>query len=560
MMTSLRHRLLGLVVLSAFGASAIAAPPKEVQEILSWVPRDAAFFVHADVAKLWKTSQAEALRKANPQNLFGQLKDLSEAIGIAPDDVQTFTVFVPRIKANGEQGRVCLAFTLSKPHNAKQVVAGLNALAEIKKIPAQFGFKSFKQIREGVYAIEEEPVGQPKSAVPAKKSEPQRTLFLFDHPNRVVILGPLGNDLAKPQTVTSGLLNEAIAAATDGKTFTFSVNFANLPDEIRQENLPQQMEPFKPILHSEAVYGHADLGELLQMKVVIKTESRPKALEAEKSLGVFKTLMQALLTTGISELKNDESSAKLVGLATQTQELLRTMTISSSESEATASVKMKPDLDIAPLLELFGDKTSKASARATTTNNLKQLALAMHNYHDAHSTMPPSAIIGKKGKPLLSWRVAVLPFVEEEQLYKKFKLDEPWDSEHNTKVLQENPMPRVFEVVGSTKPGSKETHIQVFRGRGAMYDLVQGVKLAAITDGSSNTAMIATAAKAVPWTKPDDIEYDPNSTDPASWLLWINDVTLIAMGDGSVRAIAKQLKPSTLHAIITKSGGEVVND
>src|SRR5438093_7201056 len=85
---------------------------------------------------------------------------------------------------------------------------------------------------------------------------------------------------------------------------------------------------------------------------------------------------------------------------------------------------------------------NEKEARQTSVNNLKQLALAMHNYHDTYGHLPPAALKNKKGKPLLSWRVALLPFVEEDKLYKEFRLDEPWDSAHNKKLLAK--MPKLF--------------------------------------------------------------------------------------------------------------------
>ncbi|MBX3399835.1 MAG: DUF1559 domain-containing protein [Gemmataceae bacterium] len=559
MFTRLRQFLVGALVLAVLAAPAPAAPPsKEFAEILSWVPADTALFFHADVASLWKTPQLDAFRKANPEKLYEQLMGLSEAIGIAPEDVKTFTVFMPKLKGPGDQARVCLAFTLSKPMNGKQAVAGLNALAEIKKIPEDFGFKKFKKVRDGVYAIEERRPQRP-GGKDDPKAESAKTLFFFDNPNRVVILGPNGNDLMTPQgNPKNSPIAEALAAAAEGKTAALGLNFASLPDEIRQENLPPQAEPFKPIIHSDAIVASATLGAELSVNVAIKTANRAKALEAEKSLGVFKTLMQTLLAAGTAELKKDEANAKLLGLADAAKAALSSMKFASDDSQATVSLAVKADFDIAPVFTFFS-KPGQAAARANTVNNLKQLALAMHNYDSSFGSMPPAAILGKKGKPLLSWRVAILPYIEQDNLYKQFKLDEPWDSEHNKKLLENNPMPRVFEIVGTTKPGSKETHMQVFRGNGAMFDLVQGVKITQIADGTSNTFMIAQGKTAVPWTKPDDIEYDPKK-NPHEFFLWIGDITNIAFGDGSVRTIAKTIKPATLHAHITKAGGEVIED
>src|SRR5437868_3063260 len=84
-------------------------------------------------------------------------------------------------------------------------------------------------------------------------------------------------------------------------------------------------------------------------------------------------------------------------------------------------------------------KARDSADRNTSVNSLKQIALAMHNYLNVYGHLPPAAIRDKEGRPLLSWRVALLPFLEQDQLYKRFKLDEPWDSEHNKKLLAAMP-------------------------------------------------------------------------------------------------------------------------
>ncbi|MBM4090163.1 MAG: DUF1559 domain-containing protein, partial [Planctomycetes bacterium] len=85
----------------------------------------------------------------------------------------------------------------------------------------------------------------------------------------------------------------------------------------------------------------------------------------------------------------------------------------------------------------------EAARRTSSSNNLKQIALAMHNYHDVYKKFPPRASLDANGKPLLSWRVHILPFVEEVALYEQFKLDEPWDSPHNSQLIDK--MPRVYQ-------------------------------------------------------------------------------------------------------------------
>ena len=87
----------------------------------------------------------------------------------------------------------------------------------------------------------------------------------------------------------------------------------------------------------------------------------------------------------------------------------------------------------------LADDEIDAARRAQSMNNLKQFALAMHNYHDTNGKFPAASSFDKDGKPLLSWRVHVLPYLEQAELYKQFHLDEPWDSEHNKKLIEKMP-------------------------------------------------------------------------------------------------------------------------
>ena len=98
-------------------------------------------------------------------------------------------------------------------------------------------------------------------------------------------------------------------------------------------------------------------------------------------------------------------------------------------------------------------------------NNLKQIALAMHNFHAGNNAFPRPAILDEKGKPLLSWRVAILPYIDQQALYDKFKLDEPWDSPHNKALLKE--MPAIYRCPIRTKAEPFTTTYRVMVGKGA---------------------------------------------------------------------------------------------
>lgn len=187
-------------------------------------------------------------------------------------------------------------------------------------------------------------------------------------------------------------------------------------------------------------------------------------------------------------------------------------------------------------------------------NNLKQVLLAMHSYHDTFRNFPAQASVDQAGKPLLSWRVQILPFLEYSQLYDQFKMDEPWDSPHNIKLLEQ--MPDVYK---STDDPTKTT-VLGFAGEGAFFDGAKATGIFAISDGSSNTIAVvdAGADKAIPWTKPEDLTFVP--MDPASQLGDVGDSFIIGLCDGAVRSVRKNLPADQLKSLITIKGGEVIGD
>jgi hypothetical protein len=197
--------------------------------------------------------------------------------------------------------------------------------------------------------------------------------------------------------------------------------------------------------------------------------------------------------------------------------------------------------------------------RQTSTQNLKLIGLAMHNYHDTYGRFPYAAMYAKndkdRKKPLLSWRVAILPFIEEDKLWKEFKFDEPWDSDHNKKLLARKP-----KIYGPGDDKSEHsTFYQVFVGKNAAFDDgMKKINFAHFTDGTSNTLLIAEAAKAVPWTKPEDLVYDPDKPLPKLGGLF-DDGFHALFADGWVQFVKKDIKPETLRALITRNGGEVVD-
>lgn len=197
----------------------------------------------------------------------------------------------------------------------------------------------------------------------------------------------------------------------------------------------------------------------------------------------------------------------------------------------------------------------EAARRSQARNNLKQIGLSLLNYHDAHREFPPRAIRDKNGKALLSWRVAILPFLEEDALYKEFHLDEPWDSEHNKKLIDR--MPPTYACPNLTD--GRNTVYLAIDGKKAVFGGEKPASIRAIRDGTSNTIIVveADADRAVPWTKPDDLKFDEEQ--PVAGLGKLRPGVFSALfADGSVRTFSVTTDPNVLRALMTMNGGEAV--
>ncbi len=203
-------------------------------------------------------------------------------------------------------------------------------------------------------------------------------------------------------------------------------------------------------------------------------------------------------------------------------------------------------------------KVQEAAFRMESSNNLKQLVLALHNYHDTTKAFPAQANFSKDGKPLLSWRVHILPYIEQQALYNEFHLDEPWDSEHNIKLVKK--MPKIF--ISSKDPklaeAGKTTYVGIVDKATMFTGDKTGVRIADVTDGTSNTIFIVDAddEHAVVWTKPEDLKLDPKEPHKGISSRFPQGF-LAAFVDGSVRIVSSKVSKEALNALFTRNGNDV---
>ena len=192
--------------------------------------------------------------------------------------------------------------------------------------------------------------------------------------------------------------------------------------------------------------------------------------------------------------------------------------------------------------------------RAKSIAQLKRILLAFHHYHDTYGYLPAD-VVDKDGKPLLSWRVVILPFMEQANLFNKFKLDEPWDSENNKEFSQIT----VKLFTNGHEPRNTKypmTYFQRPTGKDTAHEPGQKIKFLDITDGMSNTIGIVETNKAIEWAKPDDLTFDfkkPNELRGP-----FANTFHTAFCDGSALCFAGGIPAKVAVKFVSRAGGEVI--
>jgi hypothetical protein len=204
----------------------------------------------------------------------------------------------------------------------------------------------------------------------------------------------------------------------------------------------------------------------------------------------------------------------------------------------------------------FVARAREAARRTSCRCYLKQIGLAMHNYHEAYGSFPPVAIYDNKEDALLSWRVLILPYLNEAELFAEFHLDEPWDSPHNLPLADR--MPLVYHCPSSSIAAPNATTYIVVTGDETAFPPHGTVRIADIRDGTDTTLMVGEVNdRTIVWSKPEDVVFDDNFA-PGSLNSGHDDGWAALFADGTVRFIRNDLDPGVLHAIATIRGSEIL--
>jgi hypothetical protein len=494
---------------------------------LAKIPSDGMLVLSSRVADSWGSEQLKLAREKYKKEFEEGINDFRQRFGLSPEQVERLTMLM----LDPPPGReVMLLFVRTvTPYDLAKIVA------KVKNAKA----KKYKD--ETLYVGDKDWTICPLDDRSLVFGELRDMHALIDH----------------RQPKTEGNLAPALRLAAGKHTVVAGVNIKLLHDSIGNR-LPDEAElqPFLPLFRALSATLHIDFAADSRAAAVLTFASDKDAEAAMKPAQTALVLLRAGLDRALAEVNKDKQTKDLVRTLQQFQGLLKAMRIEQKDAALHASLSVKLDSAAVSLALIEAvQKMREAANRAQTQNNLKQIALAMFNYADSmKGRFPPQAIYNKDGKPLLSWRVMILPYIEQQALYQQFHLNEPWDSEHNKKLLAK--MPKVYASPEDAKTVQEHTtHYQCFVGEGAFLEGKQGLRLPAdFPDGMSNTIMVAVASKAVPWTKPEDIPFDPNKPLPKLGLPGAS-VFNVAMSDGSVRMVSHNIRPQTLRLAIIRNDG-----
>ena len=215
-----------------------------------------------------------------------------------------------------------------------------------------------------------------------------------------------------------------------------------------------------------------------------------------------------------------------------------------------------------PLLLPAVQQAREAARRSQCKNNLKQIGLALHNYHDTFGAFPPAFIPDKDGKPMHSWRVLILPYIDQAALYSQYNFSEPWDGPNNSRLLVQ--MPAVYACPSHAASGTTTTtaYAGVF-GEDCVFRGSEPVAIKDIKDGTANTLLVGEVANStIPWMKPEDIDVAMHATIGAAGGFGSDHAggAQFLMCDGSVHFLSTAINLQTLQALFTRDGNEQVGD
>ncbi len=541
---SVLRKFLAAVILSLVPAVSFAAE-KEFTPGFAGVQADGFAVISVNVAQLWDEPALNSLRDGILKTQTS-LKELEKHSGIKLDALERVTFYWPIKSFKDALSEPYVLYTARKPLDRTEIVKRVGAKPVLDTWPGVEG-KNVFVVKSNALIFADD-----------------RTMVIS--PQMRVDLTDVADFLKVLSGVTARVAEGAIAdgmLAAPKHSIVAAIDFAPFRELLNDDrNRPDDLKPFLSMVEAERGLLTVTIGPTVKVETKLKFFNDKNAKKAEPDA---KAII-GLALDGIKKLNNarrrdqeaDDAVLPLLDFAKtaldKAERKVEGQTLSVSAS-GEIDAAMKKALAVAP------SRIEAARVRMTGVNNMKQIGLAIFNYESANGHFPHD-IMDKNGKAILSWRVQLLPYLEQEALWKQLDLTKPWDDVANTKFVEQ--MPEVFQFPSREKTEKGFTYFQSFTAPELVEVgnpfMVPGRKLGIgkITDGSSNTLMVVDGETAVNWLKPGDLPYDPkklpNIGNPKTGKF------LGCLCDGSVQTFdLKKIGEKNLHALITTDGGDIVD-
>lgn len=557
------RRLFGVaalvVLLALIGISSqltsLQARPDEKPIFTRLIGPHTLIFQHARVSDLLSMPIVDELVKKFPEMKENMFKGFKKELGFDLTDLETFTIYLdlPKMAGGGLEEPRPPYFLLQakKPLDAAMVNSTVGEGAKT----IQFGKYSLTMGNQrGVCLLNDRNL-LIVTFNPA---------FSIDNAQKDLLMHFAG--LETGSEIPEGL-KAGVEAAQKNKSL--SVTGFQIPKELgdlmqeQMKSLPPMMAMLKPlgqlqsgVLTTDYVKGAEND---LQMKLLGRFPDEGAAKAATNALR-FALAAGKMAMTSMPN-RNDPEMKAVYDFATKQMEQIK---FETNNKDVVVDYQMNIGKTM-PVITAAVEKVRLAADYMLSASNMRQCIIAMHNYHNDFNKMP-EVMTMKDGKPMHSWRVMMLPYLEHDQLFKQINMNEPWDSDANKKVFESVEMPKIYAHPGKKDGDTKMTYYKVFFSKPGVtpragFTLGKPMTLGQMTvkDGTSNTIAMIEAGPPVLWYKPDDIEFDPKAQLPNMTSPWKDKKVNIAFFDGSVRAGLLGADDETWKGLITIDGGEVVD-
>lgn len=565
------------------------------------IPGDIPAFGCVNVHKLWESAEGQKARKL-AENVKGArlIREIEDETGVAPDNVDHMAFVFTEI----EDDPIVIVSTI-KPYDLAKVRATIEMpktinggnvpkireeeykgkkliiqpLLTFSKVGQTIGGPVEKGVPKDKVEFSKDKVAKDKRPAPAvedKSDAPGRCLVVVSDRTFAIGRDTRAKKWLDKLGGTGGPLAGAIAKVGENHCVVVGFNPAVIPERAAGEMPPE----YKALLKAKYLVATADVGKETKIQAKVEFPDEATAKEGEKAIAgginmisLFMPEMMKKLDREAAQTPDNPFMPAIMASAKDFQSSLPNL--KPTREGAAVQLALAVKTDFPELTAADKDRIRIASMGVQHSNNVKQLAIAVHNWVSTYGDrLPPAAICDKDGKPILSWRVLLLPYVEEDRLFRQFKLDEPWDGPNNRKLLDK--MPKVFRMPGADAKENR-THYQLLVGPNTLYPdygkaadaaasgrngvpaglraMASRYTIANIPDGTSNTILIVEATDPVPWTKPDDVMYDPQKPLPKLGKMY-PDKILVGMADGSTRLVdKKKVSEKTLRNAIDPADG-----